>query len=162
MVVIALKANASTGGTDFIALYVSNKIGKSIWTYVFIFNAFILIIFGFIVGWEYAGYSILFQFISTKTIEGFYNRYVRVTLQITTSRPDEIIEVLIKHYKHGISKIDGVGGYSKKPISLLHTVVSGYEVDDIVSLIKSVDNRVIINTFKTENFYGGFYLDPID
>ena len=31
-VVLSLKGNASTGGTDFIALYVSNKTGKSIGT----------------------------------------------------------------------------------------------------------------------------------
>ena len=55
-------------GTDFIALYVSNKMGKSIWEYVFIFNALILCIFGYMFGWIYAGYSIVFQFISTKTI----------------------------------------------------------------------------------------------
>lgn len=36
--VIALRGNASTGGMDFIALYVSNKVGKSIWQYVFGFN----------------------------------------------------------------------------------------------------------------------------
>ena len=46
-VVLALKGNASTGGTDFIALYVSNKTGKSIWSYVFVFNACILCVFGF-------------------------------------------------------------------------------------------------------------------
>lgn len=47
-VVLALKGNASTGGTDFIALYVSNKTGKSIWSYVFVFNACILCVFGFL------------------------------------------------------------------------------------------------------------------
>ena len=50
-VVLALKGNASTGGTDFIALYVSNKTGKSIWSYVFVFNACILCVFGFLFGW---------------------------------------------------------------------------------------------------------------
>ena len=35
---IALKGNASSGGTDFIALYVSNKTGRSIWGQVFIGN----------------------------------------------------------------------------------------------------------------------------
>ena len=45
-VVLALKGNASTGGTDFIALYVSNKTGKSIWNYVFMGNVCILVIFG--------------------------------------------------------------------------------------------------------------------
>ena len=79
-IVLALKGNASTGGTDFIALYVSNKTGKSIWSYVFMFNACILCIFGYLFGWLYAGYSILFQFISTKTVETFHHRYERLTL----------------------------------------------------------------------------------
>ena len=56
-----LKMNASTGGTDFVALYISNKKGKSIWSYVFIFNSIILLIFGFMFGWIHAGYSILFS-----------------------------------------------------------------------------------------------------
>lgn len=162
MTVIALKANASTGGTDFIALYVSNKKNKSIFSYVFVFNATLLVIFGAMFGWENAGYSILFQFISTKTIDTFYNRYSRVTLQITTTMPDEIIQGLMKNSKHGLSRVDGVGGYSGKPVSLLHMVVSGYEVNDMIEIMNNIDSHVIVNVLKTEDFYGGFYLKPIE
>ena len=49
--VIALKGNASTGGTDFIALYVSHRIGKSIWSMVFLGNTVLIIIFGLQFGW---------------------------------------------------------------------------------------------------------------
>jgi uncharacterized membrane-anchored protein YitT (DUF2179 family) len=160
-VVFALKGNASTGGTDFIALFVSNKIGKSIWEHVFIFNSIILIIFGMMFGWLYAGYSILFQFISTKTISTFHHRYERVTLQITTQKDKEIIDKYIREYRHGISSIDATGGFSKEKMKLLHTVVSSYEVRDIVSLMKKVDPKVIINVLKTETFFGGFYQKPI-
>lgn len=72
--VMALKGNASTGGMDFVALYISNRIGKSIWQYVFIFNCVMLCVFGALFGWEHAGYSIMFQFVSTQTIERFYHR----------------------------------------------------------------------------------------
>lgn len=160
--VIALKANASTGGTDFIALYISNKKNKSIFSYVFIFNACLLIIFGMMFGWENAGYSILFQFISTKTIDTFYNHYARMTLQITTSKPDAVIQCLIKNYRHGLSRVDGIGGYSGRNISLIHVVVSSYEVGEMVALMRTVDPHVIVNVMKTENFYGGFYLKPIE
>ena len=160
--VIALKANASTGGTDFIALYISNKKNKSIFSYVFIFNACLLIIFGMMFGWENAGYSILFQFISTKTIDTFYNRYARMTLQITTSKPDAVIQCLIKNYRHGLSRVDGIGGYSGRNISLIHVVVSSYEVGEMVALMRTVDPHVIVTVMKTENFYGGFYLKPIE
>ena len=159
---IALKGNASTGGTDFIALYISNRLGRSIWSQVFIFNATLLIIFGIMFGFQYAGYSILFQFISTKTIDSFYHRYERMTMQITTSKPDEVIDAYMKQFRHGMTRLNGTGGYSKKPVSMLITVVSSYEVEDIARFIRQVDSRVIINTFKTENFYGNFYLKPIE
>ncbi|MEG0367404.1 MAG: YitT family protein [Coprobacillus sp.] len=162
LTVLALKGNASTGGTDFIALYVSNRKGRSIWEYVFVFNTIILTIFGFMFGWEHAGYSILFQFISTKTIDSFYHRYERVTLQVTTNQAQDIIDAYVLHYRHGISCVDAVGGYSQKHMNLLHTVVSSYEVQDIVNLMREVDPKAIINVLKTETFFGGFYQPPIE
>ena len=162
LTVVALRGNASTGGTDFIALYVSNKKGKAIWEYVFLFNTVILIIFGFMFGWEHAGYSILFQFISTRTIDSFYHRYGRVTLQVTTTHAQKVINAYVQQYRHGISCVDAMGGYSQKPMNLLHTVVSSYEVQDIIDLMREVDPKVIVNVLKTENFFGGLYQAPID
>ena len=162
LTVVALRGNASTGGTDFIALYVSNKKGKAIWEYVFLFNTVILIIFGFMFGWEHAGYSILFQFISTRTIDSFYHRYERVTLQVTTTHAQKVVNAYVQQYRHGISCVDAMGGYSQKPMNLLHTVVSSYEVQDIIDLMREVDPKVIVNVLKTENFFGGFYQAPID
>lgn len=162
LTVIALRGNASTGGTDFIALYVSNKKGKAIWEYVFIFNVVILIIFGSMFGWEHAGYSILFQFISTRTIDSFYHRYERVTLQVTTMHAQKVIEAYVQQYRHGISCVDAMGGYSQKPMNLLHTVVSSYEVQDIIDLMQEADPKVIVNVLKTENFFGSFYQAPME
>ena len=142
-IVLALKGNASTGGTDFIALYVSNKTGKSIWSYVFVFNACILCIFGYLFGWLYAGYSILFQFISTKTVETFHHRYERLTLQITTQKAEEIMAAYVSGCRHGMSCVKAVGGYSHKDMSVLHTVISSYEESDIVHLILQVDPHAI-------------------
>ena len=162
MAVLVLRGNASTGGTDFIALYISNKKGKSIWEYVFVFNTLILMIFGSMFGWIHAGYSILFQFISTRTIDLFYHRYERVTLQVTTKKAQAVMDKYIKNYRHGISCVEAIGGYSHEKMYLLHTVVSSYEVLDIIELMKTVDSHIIVNVIKTENFFGGFYRPPID
>nr|WP_314458863.1 YitT family protein [uncultured Clostridium sp.] len=161
-IVLALRGNASTGGTDFIALYVSNKTGNSIWTYVFVGNVILLCIFGAIFGWDYAGYSILFQFVSTKVISTFHHRYERVTLQVTTSKGPELAAKYVKDFRHGISCVDAVGGYSRKKMYLLHTVVSSYEVTDIIALFHEVDGHVIVNMFKTQQFYGKFYRAPME
>ena len=96
-IVIALKGNASSGGTDFIALYVSNKSGKEIWNQVFIFNTIMLCVFGYIFGFEAAGYSILFQFMSTKTVSNFHTRYKRVMMQIFTKNKDDVMAIYCKN-----------------------------------------------------------------
>ena len=43
---LALHANASSGGTDFIAIYFSTKFKKSCWSEVMIFNIIILLLAG--------------------------------------------------------------------------------------------------------------------
>lgn len=149
-------------GTDFIALYVSNKTGNSIWSQVFIGNVLLLSIFGMIFGWDYAGYSILFQFVGTKVISTFHHRYDRVTLQITTVQGPKLANKYVEAFRHGISCVDAVGGYSKKKMYLLHTVVSSYEVADIITLFHEVDEHVIVNAFKTQQFFGTFYRAPME
>ena len=71
------------------------------------------------------------------------------------------MKAYIGSYRHGGSCVDAVGGYSHKKMNLLHTVVSSYEVSDIVHLMRQQDPHVIINRVKTENFFGGFYQAPI-
>ena len=72
-IVLALKAGASSGGTDFIALYFANKNGREIWMQVFVFNAMILCIFGCIFGFDKAGYFYLIPIYLNKN--NFYIPY---------------------------------------------------------------------------------------
>ena len=161
-VVIALKGNASSGGTDFIALYVSNKTGRSIWTWVFMGNAVLYCIYGSVFGWKYAGYSIIFQFISTHMIATFHHRYDQVTLQITTVKGPEVVDAYIQHSRHGISCVEAYGGYSKKKMYLLNTVISSYEASEAIRIMRKVDENAIINVLKTEQFVGKFYRKPLE
>lgn len=160
--VIALKGNASTGGTDFVALYISSKLNRSSWSVIFIINTIMMLVFGYLFGWTLTGYSIIHQFIITRTTDTFHKRYKQLTLIVTTEKADEIIEAYIKEYRHGISKVDAIGGYSKEKKHILHTVVSAYEASDIIRLMQAIDSNAIINMLKTEQFYGSFYQQPLD
>lgn len=161
-IVLALKAGASSGGTDFIALYFANKNGREIWMQVFAFNAMILCVFGVIFGFDKAGYSILFQFISTKTISTFHTRYKRVMLHIYTVKKDEVVDTYLEKFHHGITALDGYGGYSHHPVSYLTAIVSSYEVGDVLEALKETDPKIIVSVTKVENFIGRFYNKPLD
>ncbi len=155
-IVIALRGGASSGGTDFISLYVANKSGKEIWTEIFVFNCVLLTIFGFLFGFDKAGYSILFQFLCTRTISSFHNRYKRITLQIFTKKPDAVIKAYIDAFEHGITALDGTGGYSGTPTCLCVAIISSYQLHEATDVILAADPDAIINVMKSENYVGKF------
>ena len=45
---------------------------------------------------------------------------------------------------------------------LLRTVVSAYEVYDIIQLVRKTDPNALVNVVKTEQFYGAFYQQPLE
>lgn len=159
---LALKAGGSTGGTDFIAQYVSNKIHKGIWDYVFYFNCFMYVCYGFVFGWKEAGYSIIFQFLSTKTISSLYQRYEQITIEFTTAKPQLVIDSFMSCCRHGMSIIEAHGAYSNKKFYICKTVVSSYQAREVIDQVRKADPKVIVNTYKTANFYGNFYQQPIE
>lgn len=161
-IALALKAGGSTGGTDFIAQFVSIKIHKGIWEYVFAFNCCMLIIFGSIFGWIYAGYSIVFQFLSTKMISTIYHRFAQVTLEIMTKDPEAVSQEFFKSCRHGMTVFIGYGAYSHTEMFLCKSVISSYQMEDAIYAIKKADPHALINTYQTLNFYGNFHVDPIE
>ena len=65
---LCLFANATSGGTDFIAIFFSERKGIDTWNYIFMGNVTMLIIAGLLFGWEKSLYSIIFQFTSTQIL----------------------------------------------------------------------------------------------
>lgn len=161
-IALALRAGGSTGGTDFIAQYVSTKLHKSIFDYVFYANCVMYVLYGFSFGWLAAGYSILFQFLSTKAISSLYRRYSQVTVQFTTTDPDQVADAFFTVVHHGISIIEATGAYSGRKYFICQAVISTYELSDVIANVRRVDPNVLVNTFNTSSFYGNFYQQPIE
>ena len=85
-----------------------------------------------------------------------------VTLQATTEKGPEVVALYIKHFRHGISCVEAVGGYSGRKMYILNTVISSYEIADAVHVMQEADEHVIINVLKTEQFVGHFYRAPME
>lgn len=161
-ITIALHGKASSGGTDFIAVYLSNKLKQSSWNIVFGLNVIILLTAGLLFGFEEAMYSIIFQFVSTQMIERFHQRDQKVTLFIVTDNDEELEKELMSYTHHGVTRLEGQGCYMKEDRALLYTVVGADEVKDVVSLVKKIDSKVFINAVKSQGVTGRFYQEPIE
>lgn len=159
---IALRGNASSGGTDFIAMWISKKTNQPAWNYILAMNAVMLVAAGFMFGWNAALYSIIFQFCSTQIINAVHTRYKRMTIFIVTSQPDIVIEEIHNSTHHGVTRLEGIGTYLDKPRTMLYTVIDSANVKGLVTRIREIDTTSFVNVTKTETIEGNFYQSPIE
>lgn len=154
---LCLMGNTSTGGTDFFAIYFSEKHGQDIWNYILFGNACVLLLAGLLFGWDAALYSIIFQFTSTQVIHLLHRRYKKNTLFIITSKPDQVYDSISHLTQHSATRFDGMGCYSKESITLLYSVVSEEESKFLVKKVHEVDPEAFVNIMKTDFINGRFY-----
>ncbi len=98
---LCLSVDATTGGTDFIAIFLSQKRGVDSFDLILYFNGVVLLIAGLLFGWDKALYSILYQYVSTQTLHLLFRNYQQQTLFIVTEKPREVCEKIYEISRHG-------------------------------------------------------------
>lgn len=159
---ICLLMNATTGGTDFIAIYLSEKKGVDSFNIIFCLNMLILLSAGLMFGWDKALYSIIFQYVSTQVLHMMYKKYQQETLFVVTNMPQEISEVISRESHHGATILEGKGSYGYCDRYVVYSVVSGAESKRIMRVIRETDPQAFVNAIRTEQLSGRFYQKPAE
>lgn len=157
---LCLMADATSGGTDFIAIYLSEQRHIDSWNYILMGNAIMLLCAGYLFGWDKALYSIIFQYTSTQVVQLMHLRYKKHTLFIITNQPQEIYTCIMENTHHGATTFQGTGCYEQEERSMVYSVVSSDEVKTITSQIHQIDPHAFINIIKTDQITGHFYQKP--
>ncbi len=160
VICLCLWMNATTGGTDFIAIYLSEKKEIDSWNVVLGLNVVILVAAGMLFGWDKALYSIIFQYTSTQVLHLHYKKYQQQTLFIVTNHAKEVYEAIARVTNHGATIIDGEGSYEHKERKVVYSVVSSAESKVVVRTVKEADPHAFVNIIKTEQIAGRFYQKP--
>jgi len=159
---IALRFNASSGGFDFISIFLSNKYHKSMWNHIFAINVLIIITAGLLYGWERACYSIIFQFASTTCVKQLHKRYTHETLTIMTEHPEEVEKEVLANTRHGITELKGKGAYKHQDVAVLYTVINSYQEKEVVNSVLKADPHAFINIQNTKDIKGNYYQKPLN
>lgn len=159
---MVLSVDATTGGTDFIGIYLSEKKGMDSWNMVLGLNAVILCAAGLLFGWDKALYSIIYQFISTQVMHTMYRKYQKKTLFIVTNKAPEVCEVIKEITNHGATILEGEGSYEHCERNVVYSVVSAEEYKKLIHAIRLVDEKSFINTVRTDYLAGRFYQRAAD
>ena len=159
---LCLMGRATSGGTDFIAVALSERLNVDAWNYIFLGNAAMLIIAGLLFGWNAALYSIIFQFASTQVVHILNSRYKRTTLFIISNKSEEIYQEIKAITHHGATLFHGVGLFNGEERTMLYSVISSDQVKEITKQIHKIDPQAFINVIRTDQISGKFYQKPND
>ena len=159
---LCLRADASTGGTDFISIYLAEKSGRDAFNIILTGNVGMLSVAGLLFGWERALYSMIYQFCTTQALHTLFRRYQHRTLWIVTDKPNEVYAIIRDATHHGATLFKGTGLYRNEPRSMIYTVLSGDDIRRVVRDVRAADPHAFINTQRTDLLTGRFYRRPQD
>ena len=160
---LCLLVRATSGGTDFIAIALSERKNIDAWNYILCGNVVMLVVAGLLFGWDTALYSIIFQFTSTQIIRLMDPDGRRSTLFIVTGRESAAgVCAVIQDTHHTATLIEGVGLYNGEPCVMVYSVVENSRVRAMAQQIRQADPKAFVNVVPTARVVGRFYRRPRD
>ena len=159
---MCLKVGATSGGTDFIAIFLSDKKGVDSFNIILGLNVVIISVAGILFGWDKALYSIIFQYASTQVLHVLYKKYQHATLFIVTNRPKEVCNAIYQVSHHGATILEGEGSFEHCERNVVYSVVSGAESKKVIKAVREADENAFIDVVKTQQLSGKFYQKPAD
>ena len=165
---ICLRCNSSTGGTDIVSKYISNKKPELNFFWVtFVINAIVAVISFFVYAkpdasgvlvYDYKPvclcvlYSFLSMFVGNFIVKG---TKAASKFTVITSHPDEITREILDTLKHSSTQVSCVGGFSHTQKSILICVVNKHQIVDFKNILAKYDDTFAFSESINET-YGNF------
>ena len=159
---LCLNADATSGGTDFISIYMSERRGVDFFGVMLGCNVAMLAVAGLLFSWERALYSIIYQYVSTQVVQTLFARYQKQTLFIVTREPEKVYQIIRETTHHAATLLRGEGLYEQQERYMLYSVVSRAEARRLVERVRAADEGAFINSIRTQALSGRFYQRPND
>ena len=169
---LCYKIDCSAGGIDIIAYYIALKKSTLVGKYGMAINSGIMFVFAILsatkAGWgtdswthfAAALYSLAYMFVVTVVVDAINLRNKKVEVEIVTDIPD-LAQLLIANIPHGATVQTGVGAFTGDEKKIIKMVVSSYELNNTVRVIRESDPKAFIKVSELRQVYGRFFLPPI-
>ena len=153
---LIIRNSGSLDGTEMVAIVLTRKSSFSVGEIVMFFNLFILSSAGLVFGWDRAMYSLLAYYIAFKvidiTIEGLDEEKAAM---IVSDNSDEIAEAILARLGRGVTFIQGKGGFSKEPKTIIYSVVTRLEISKLKSIVYEKDENAFLTISDVFDVMGG-------
>ncbi len=155
---ILFNMEASSGGTDIIAMLLKRKVNINIGHCLMAVDFLITLSACFVFGIETGLFSILGLALKSVIVDMVLeNIKVHKCFQVITSRPGEIVAFIVEQLHRGATEIKGEGSFTHEDKTIILTVVNRGQAVLLRKYAKSVDpNCFILITNTTEIIGKGF------
>ena len=153
---LVFSANGSTGGTDMIGAVVNKYKNISIGR-ILLFCDFIIISSSYLLfhNVDKIVFGLVEMFVSNYVLDVVLNgNRQSVQFLIFSQKYDEIADRIIHEIGRGCTILDGVGGYSKKPVKVIVLLAKKSESVAIFRLVKRIDHQAFISQSIVRGVYG--------
>ncbi len=169
---LAFKFDFSDGGIDAVANYMAIKKSTSVGKYAVLVNLITVSLFAILsaVQNRFGGdtvaiigsalFSAMYMIVASFVIDMINIRNKKVEIKIVTNMP-ELSKMLLLHIPHGQTITRGVGAYSGTEKIIITMVVSAYEVNSVVKLVRKEDPTAFVQATTLQQVYGRFFIPPV-
>lgn len=175
---LAMLVGSCGGGSDILSIYFSEKKSTSVGKYFLIFNMTIVLLYVVfsVIGhsahpeWNtqdnstiitLALYTIVYSFVTSKTLDFINQKNKKVEMQIFTS-DERLPQVLVRAFPHSATTVESKGAFSGNKNYMIYMVISKSEEKKAAKLIKKVDPHSFFTALEISQVYGRFHMKPLD
>lgn len=143
---LAIRYGGAMDGIEVMAVIFSKRLGITVGTFVMIYNMALYIICGFVIhSWILPLYSIITYAAALKTVDFIVEGIDRSKCaMIITVKPDEICKELSDAFESGVTRVEGIGGYSNTKKTVIYFVVNRFQVVKLKELVHNIDPTAYI------------------
>lgn len=153
----------ATGGTDLLASLISDRLPTvSYGRLVLMLDAVVVLIAAFCYrDWRSGLYSALTVYVSGEVIDKVLSGATTgKSVYIISEKHAEISAAILERMQRGVTLLDGEGGFSRRRMPVLMTVVRKYELYRIKNIVTEYDREAFVTVGDVTEILGrGFSLD---
>ena len=152
-----LKSRISSGGTDVISLTIRKMTGRSVGSISLLVNGIIMLFAGLLFGWQYALYSMVTIFVSSRVTDALFTRQKKMQALIVTSRPERVLQMIHKKLHRGVTCInDAEGTYQHEKKAVLLAIITRGEYSDFKHFMAKADPSAFVSIAEDVHVMGRF------
>ena len=152
-----LRANISSGGTDIVSLLIRRKTGRDVGSISLFINGLVMIFAGLLFGWQYALYSMITIFVSSRVTDAVFTKQKKLQAMIITNQPERVTQKIHRKLNRGVTSInDAQGTYNHEKKAVLITIITRAEYQDFKDIMRKADPDAFVSIAENVKIMGHF------